>query len=153
MTTRDEIERMLASEPNPAGYALYMYALLTHPDATQRDPDLVLRTIAEKDPLIGTWPWRHLMVALAKIQLEDWPGALEAMDSMRKLPGLMLLPPVAYDFVRSLIYSRLGREIEGRSWYERGLTQWESRIASNPAAWERSDAMRWKRAAEAALVK
>jgi len=37
--------------------------------------------------------------------------------------SLMLLPPMAHDFLRSLIYSRLGRDIEARSWWDRGLAQ------------------------------
>ena len=153
MATRDEIERLLASESQPNIYALYLYALLTHRDPAQRDPDLVLRTIAERDAVIGTWPWRHLLVAIAKIRLEDWPGALESMDSIRRFPSLMVLPPLAYDFIRSLIYSHLGRDVEAHGWYERGMFQWETRTVSNPAAWERSDAMLWKRAAEAALTR
>ncbi|MFN0243099.1 MAG: protein kinase domain-containing protein [Planctomycetota bacterium] len=153
MAPREEIARLLANEGQPNVYALYLYGLLTHPDSAQHDPELVLRTIAEKDQQIGTWPWRHLVVSIAKIQLEDWAGALEAIEQMRRNPSLMLLPPFAHDFIRSLIYSRLGRNVEAKGWYERGMFQWDTRTASNPAVWERSDAMLWKRAAEAALSK
>jgi len=47
----------------------------------------------------------------------------QAIDSMLPTLSLMLLPPMAHDFLRSLIYSRLGRDIEARSWWDRGLAQ------------------------------
>ena len=45
----------------------------------------------------------------------------------------------------------LRREGEAREAYARGMAVWEARTAGNPAAWERSDVMRWRRAAEEAL--
>ena len=63
----------------------------------------------------------------------------------------MLLSPPCYDFLRSLVASKLGRDGEARAHYARGVRAWEAETESDPAAWERSDAARWKREAEAAL--
>jgi hypothetical protein len=63
------------------------------------------------------------------------------------------MTPVCYDFMRSLILSHLGRDVESRAYYERAMVEWEKLTGGNPAAWERSDAMRWRREAEAVLAK
>jgi hypothetical protein len=59
---------------------------------------------------------------------------------------------MALDFLHALILAKLGRVGEARLVHERGMAQWETLTASQPAAWMHSDAMRWRREAEAALA-
>ena len=61
--------------------------------------------------------------------------------------------PMTFDFIRALAYARVGREDDARHWYRLGMVHWERETADHPEAWERSDAMRWRREAEAALAK
>jgi hypothetical protein len=65
----------------------------------------------------------------------------------------MLLTPVSYEFLRALIYAKLGRQVEARQAYDRGMLAWEETTRDHPDAWAKSDAMRWRREAEAALGK
>ena len=90
-------------------------------------------------------------VLAARVRQEDWAGAHAAIDGRYRLPRLMILSPMGHGFLRSRICSRLGRDQEARVHYGRGFMTWEDGTRVDPAAWERSDAMRWKREAEAAL--
>jgi tetratricopeptide (TPR) repeat protein len=151
LLARDEIERRATSEGSPDGLAAYLLALLDHPDPAERDPDFVLRLLKQWAPLIPTYRWPPVIETLARVRLEDWSGALSAIESRFQPPNLMLLSPMAYDFVRARIYAELARPDEARACYARGMVVWECETIDDPAAWERSDAMRWRRAAEAAL--
>jgi hypothetical protein len=64
----------------------------------------------------------------------------------------MVMTPMAREFMRSLIYSKNGRVAEARDCYERAMVVWNDETADDPDAWARSDAMRWRREAEAALA-
>ena len=63
------------------------------------------------------------------------------------------MTPNAFDFLRSLIYSNLGSTEAASECYSRAMAEWNVVTAGNPDAWEKSDVMRWRREAEAALVK
>jgi len=91
--------------------------------------------------------------AVAHIRTEDWPGALAAIEGRQFQPKLQLLTPNAFDFMRSLIYSKLGNAEAARECHERGVAEWNVLTGGNPEAWERSDVMRWRREAEAALAR
>jgi tetratricopeptide (TPR) repeat protein/tRNA A-37 threonylcarbamoyl transferase component Bud32 len=151
--TREQFERELAFEPLPAALVVYLYALVDHPDPKQRDPELVLRTLAEKASSLTTYRWPAVVETVARVRLGDWPGALAAIDGRYNPPQAMILSPMAYEFLRSLIYSHLGRDDEARACHQRGMLAWEQRTRADPAGWERSDAMRWRREAEAVLAK
>ena len=151
--TREQLARLIESEVTPAVLATYFLALLEHPDRKQRDPELVLRTLEERASLIGNARFRFVIEALARVRLEDWPGALAAIEHRYQRPYIVVLTPMAYDFLRSLIYSHLERHDEARACYERAMVVWEQQTAGNAAAWEHSDAMRWRREAEAVLAK
>jgi tetratricopeptide (TPR) repeat protein len=151
--SREQFARLIESEVTPAVLATYCLALVEHPDPKQRDPQLALRTIEERAPLIGTSRFRYVVEAIARVRLEDWPGALAAIEHRYRRPYIVLLTPMAYDFLRSVIYSHLERAEEARACYERGMVAWEEQTTDEPGAWEHSDAMRWRREAEAALAK
>jgi serine/threonine-protein kinase len=153
LSTRDEIERLLANENVPNNYVTYLFALIDHPDAKQRDPELVLRTITERAAQIGETRWIHVIECIARVRVGDWAGALAALENRFQPPLLVLLTPNAYDFLRSLICSHLGRDAEAKSYYERGMVLCNERTADDPAAWEHSDVMRWRGEAQAALAK
>ena len=112
----------------------------------------MLRTLERWAPLIPTYRW-PLLEALARVRLEDWSGASAVLENRFQRPNLMLLSPLAYDFLRALICSHLGRVDEAGAYYARGMVEWERETVGDSVVWENSDAMRWRRAAEAVLPK
>jgi serine/threonine-protein kinase len=151
--TREEIARSLANDTQPLNAATYLFALVDHPDPTKRDPQLVLRTLDDFAAFFGDFRWPHLVKAIALVRLEDWSGALAAIENRLKLPQAMFMTPTAFDFLRALIYSRVGRDGEALECYRRGMAQWDEQTVDDAAAWGNSDAMRWRREAEAAMAK
>jgi serine/threonine-protein kinase len=151
--TRDAFEDLVPGEIFPANLGVYLSALVDHPDPGQRDPAFVLRTLEQRAPELVNARWRFAVEALARVRLEDWPGALTAIEQHNQRSDLPVLTPIAREFLHSLILSRLGRAGEARNCYERGMTEWDELIAGRPGAWEHSDAMRWRREAQAALDK
>jgi hypothetical protein len=149
--SRQEFARNLESVLDPLQLLTFTFPLVDHPDPAQRDPELVLRTIEERTTAVNRW--RHTVEAVARVRLEDWSGAERVLDELYRPPWIMVMTPMAYEFLRSLIYSRVGRTDEARSCYSRAMVAWDQETADDPAAWERSDAMRWRREAEAALAK
>ncbi len=149
--SKADLERALAAEGTPQGIATYCWGLLENPNPLQRDPELVLRTLAQNAAALEGADWRFLVEAMARIQIEDWQGALAAFREHFESPTLLLMTPGAFDFVRSLIYSHVGQNDAARECYARGMANWTQLTGGNPAAWERSDVMRWRRAAEAVL--
>jgi len=151
--TRDEIARLLATATQPDYIVSYLYALLDHPDPNQRDPQLVLRTLEEMGSVLSNENWFYLVNTIAHVRAQDWPAALAAIEGRYTLPNYMLLTPMAFDFLRSLIYSHLDRDGEARECFTRGMAEWNQQTGSNTAAWENSDVMRWRREAEAVLAR
>jgi serine/threonine-protein kinase len=153
VVSREELERRAASESNSTALGGFLYALVDHPDPKQRDPEFALRTIQDNAVVIAQFRWPATVEIVARIRLEDWAGALEIFEGRFKPQFLMLLTPMSYDFVRSLIYSRLGRDVEARQAYKRGMLAWEDATLDYPTVWDRSDAHRWRTEAEAVLAK
>jgi len=153
LIAHDEFARMLLDEAAPFNLVSYLYGVLDHPDPKQRDPKLVLRVLEERAPQLANEDWCYLVETVARVRAEDWTGALAAIQGKYTPPSFLLLSPIAFDFLRSVIYSHLGRDGEARECYSRGLVRMNNEIGGNPAAWEKSDLMRWRREAEAVLVK
>ncbi len=151
--TRDEIERQAPLAFMPQVLGVYLYALVDHPDPKQRDPEFVLRLLEERRGVHSTFRWPATVEIVARIRLEDWSGALAIFEQSFKPQYLMLVTPMSYEFMRALIYGKLGRAVEARQAFDRGMLAWDEQTADHPDAWERSDAMRWRREAEAALAK
>ena len=95
--------------------------------------------------------WLYLLTTIAKVRSEDWAGALAAFEGHHTPPSAIFVTPMAFDFIRSLIYSKLGRADAAREFYARGLGVWNDQTRGNESAWSHSDVMRWRKEAEAAL--
>jgi hypothetical protein len=149
--SREAFARNLDRVLDPLQLLSYLFPLVDHPDPAQRDPQLVLRTLEERTGAVNRW--RHVVETVARVRLEDWPGALRCLDELYRPPWIMVMTPMACEFMRSLIYSRNGRAAEARDCYERAMVMWNDETADEPDGWDRSDAMRWRRDAEAALAK
>ncbi len=151
LATRADVERAVASEPDLLSIATFLYTLLDSTDPAQRNPAFVLKQLAD-NPLIANAEWRWLVETVARVRAEDWRGALTALGDHYTTPAALILTPAAFDFLRSLIYSRIGNRDAARDSYTRGMVGWAAITGGNPGAWERSDVMRWRREAEAALA-
>ncbi len=149
--SREEVHGLVESEPFFVGIAGYLYALLDHPDPKQRDPEYVLKFLEERGANFARDRWPATLQIVARVRLEDWTGALAVFEKEFKPQQLMLLTPVSYEFLRTLIYAKLGRQVEARQAYDRGMLAWEEATRDHPDAWAKSDAMRWRRDAENAL--
>lgn len=149
----DEVKRLLDGETLPIAMAAYLFALVDHPDPKQRDPEYVVRALEERAGLLVSLRWPATVEILARMRLEDWSGALAVFEGRFKPQLLMLVTPMTYEFWRTLIYARLGRGVEAEQAYKRGMLAWDEQTADHPELWARSDAMRWRTAAEAALAK
>jgi serine/threonine-protein kinase len=150
---RSEIERRAQIESLLIPLATYLYALLDHPDPTQRDPKFVLTLLAERAHSIPAVRWKHMIEMVARVRLGDWPGALAVYEGAFQPPYLLVVTPACYDFIAALIYAKNGRATEAAQSYKRAMTVFEDQTRDAPAEWERSDAMRWRREAEAAMGK
>jgi serine/threonine-protein kinase len=147
---RAELARLVQSEAFPETLATYAYALLDHPDPAQRDPELVLRLLEQRRTQLPKWTW--MIEAVARIRMDDWPGAASVLEGHQHTDSETLFyTPAALTFQRVLVLAHVGREGEAREAYARGMAEWNERTRSDPAAWEHSDWMRWRRAAEQAL--
>jgi len=152
LITREDIEKHVAEEFATNNLVTYLWALIDHPDPKQRDPQFVLRTLEERAPTLGGLRWPFVVECVARVRLGDWAGARVAIEARYKLPQIMLMTPMCYDFMRALICKKLGRDDEARACFDRGMVEWDTQTGGSPVAWERSDAMRWKREAETALA-
>jgi serine/threonine-protein kinase len=150
--TREEFASHSEGLLDSGGLLTYLFPLLDHPDPVKRDPEFVLRKLEQLRASMQN-RWHPYVEAIARVRLEDWAGAQAILERQYRLPWIMMMTPMAYDFLRALVLARVGRVDEARACYERGMVQWNTETADEPTAWERSDAMRWRREAEAALEK
>jgi tetratricopeptide (TPR) repeat protein len=153
LATREEVEAMADAATTSLGLLNLLYPLVDHPDPRQRDPQFVLRMIEQRGSMLRTDGWFYILESVARARAEDWTGALKALEGNYFQSKLQLVTPNAFDFLRSLIYSKLGNVEAARETHARGVAEWSVLTGGNPAAWERSDVMRWRREAEAALPK
>ncbi len=85
----------------------------------------MLKFLGERGPSYTRDRWPATLQILARVRLEDWAGALAAFENEFKPQQLMLLTPMSYEFLRALIYGKLGRQVEARQAYDRGMLAWE----------------------------
>jgi hypothetical protein len=78
--SREEFARHLDRVLDPLQLLSYLFPLVDHPDPAQRDPELVLRTLAERTTEANRW--RHIVETVARVRLEDWPGALRSLGEL-----------------------------------------------------------------------
>jgi len=150
LATKADMLDALAHEGESLSLATYLYTLLDAEPA-MRDPQVVLKNL-EENILTADAEWRWVIETVARVRAEDWPGALAALGDHFRPSAAIILTPGAYDFVRALIYAKLGRAEAARESYARGMATWNELTGGDPQAWEASDVMRWRREAEAALA-
>ena len=150
---RAEIERRADGEFVSASLGTYLFALVDHPDPAQRDPAYVLRMLEQQSVLIAGARWPKAIEMLARLCNEDWAGAAAILDGPFLRPYLMVMTPVAWEYVCSLVYSRAGRSVEAQQFWKRAEAEWKELTRDHEEAWAHSDVMRWRREAEAALAK
>jgi eukaryotic-like serine/threonine-protein kinase len=129
----------------------YCLALADAPDGERRNPELAIarvrdETFAEVYAKVGS-----VIEAIARVHLEDYQGALEALQHFDPKSDYLILTPLAFPFLRALIYARLGQQGTARECYARGMEGWSQLVGNEEAGWERSDIKRWRTAAEQAL--
>ncbi len=153
LATHDEIVAAASRAPNGLALLNMLYPLLDHPDPAKRDAAFVLRMIEEHGDLLRAEEWFYVLNSVAHARAEDWEGALAALEGHYFQSKLQLVTPNAFDFLRSLIYSKLGNDEAARECHARGVAEWGNLTGGSPDAWEHSDVMRWRREAEAALAR
>jgi tetratricopeptide (TPR) repeat protein len=139
-------------EPPSQRVATFLYALLEHDDPEQRDVTLVVNALAARADYYSTTDWGWVLEAVARVRAGDWQGAAAALSGRYEDPTLLLLTPNALDFLRATVHARTGNAEAARESFLRGMKQWRRKTGGNPEAWERSDVMRWRREAEAAMA-
>jgi len=149
--TKNDMVRALDHEATALGMLTCLYPLLDHRDPAQRDPEFVLRFVHDHADTPGAADWRDFVEAVARVRMQDWSGALTALQGKFGRMDVLLVTPNAIEFVRALVYAKLGRADEARESHARAMVQWDQQTGGDPAAWERSDVMRWRREAEAAM--
>jgi serine/threonine-protein kinase len=151
LASRDDLVALANMATTTLGLVNCLYPLLDHPDPAKRDPEFVLRMIEERRDLLRQDESFFVLDAVAHVRAEDWSGALAALEGHYFQPKLQLVTPNAFDFLRSLVYSKLGNVEAARECHARGVAEWDVLTAGNPGAWAKSDVMRWRREAEAAM--
>lgn len=151
--SREAMQREMAHVLSPGQAINYCMALADCPDPARRDPELAVRTI--KDPAFAEEYSRAgaLIEAIAKVRLEDWQGALDALGRFDVKTDYLILTPLCLPFLRALLHQKLGRPETARECYERGLEGWDTLVGDDATAWRDSDVQRWRTAAEAALAR
>jgi serine/threonine-protein kinase len=153
LATRDELADMAKSTTSPIGLLNLLYPLLDHEDPKKRDPQFVLGMIDSQGAALREVEWHYVLEAVARVRAEDWTGALAALEGHYFQSQLQLVTPNSFDFLRALIYAKLGNTEAANECYARGMAEWKALTSGNPAAWDRSEVMRWRREAESALSK
>ena len=88
---------------------------------------------------------------IARVRLEDWQGADEALARFDTRTEFLVVTPLCLHFLRALIHQELGRHEAARECYARGLEGWLQVVGTDDAAWKHSDVQRWRTAAERAM--
>jgi serine/threonine-protein kinase len=151
LATRAELDRAIAGETSNQSLGTLLYPLLDHPDPKQRDPAFVLRLLAERPTLFAGADFQFLLVTIADVRSGDWQAALAAFENHFVAPSTFYLSPSAFEFLRALIYAKVNRPDAARECYARGMAEWNAKTAGDEQAWAKSDVMRWRKEAEAAL--
>src|SRR5262249_2659239 len=77
LVAREEIERRADAEvSNHLILRTYLFALIDHPDPSQRDPEFVLRILREREAFLSVFRWRKGVEIIACVRLGDLRRAL-----------------------------------------------------------------------------
>ena len=149
--SKADLLRTMAITVIPEHQLNYALALADCPDPERRDPQAAIAAV--RDPaaepvyaLAGV-----LIEVIAKVRLEDWQGAHEALGRFDTKTEFLVVTPLCLHFLRALIYQKLGQHDVARECHARGLEGWALVVGTDGAAWQHSDVQRWRTAAEAAM--
>ena len=151
LASKEELLRALAITVVPEHQLSYAQALADCPDPERRDPRTAITTVT--DPALSELypPAGSLIEGLAKVRLEDWQGAHEALQRFVPSGDILVVTPQAVPFLRALIHQKLGHAEAARECFARGLEDWTQLVGDDQQAWKDSDVQRWRTAAEAAM--
>jgi len=149
--SKADLVRTMAITVIPEHQLNYALALVDCPDPERRDPAAAIAAV--RDPALEPLYSRAgaLIEAVAKVRLEDWPGAHAALGRFDVKSDFLVLTPLSLHFLRALIYQKLGQLDAARECHARGIEGWTLVVGTDDAAWQRSDVQRWRTAAEAAM--
>ncbi len=153
LVSREDFVREVEISGDPLILATLLFALLEHPNAAMRDPALVLERL--EDARTGLqdrgqgWVW--LLATLAYAELGEWESAEQEMTGRYEPLGISFFAPPVLTFLRAVVYANGGREDAALECYERGLAEATRLMGKEESGWERSDVVRWRAKAAAAL--
>ncbi len=151
--SREAFERFADDETfNGPRLGVYLWGLVDHPDAKQRNPELALKLLREREPTLPPNRWMRLVEIVASIRLGNFAHAVEVFENSFKDPFLLVATPMASQFMRAFVYAKVGRKSDAKHWLRLGMTSWDDQAKGHEEFWEHSDAMRWRREAEAAIA-
>ncbi len=148
---REDLVKAIRVEVQPIRLITLLYPLLDHPQPARRDPALVLEAFDDHAAIFDGLDWVFLPKAVALMRIGDWEGAAVQLEGRYTPPTALIITPLAMDFIRGLVNSKLGRGEAARECYARGQARMAQVVGGNPSAWDRSDVVRWRRECETAL--
>ncbi len=116
----DSARRSAESRPTDATLWNLAWILATSPELDDRDPDQALQA-AERSMELSPEPWTALVVAVARLHLEDWTGVLQVLP--RGKIEEREFPHGIVDFCTAIASYQLGDEVRARQAFEKGK-QW-----------------------------
>jgi len=151
LASREEVQRRLTESRDELIMATLAFALVEHPDPAQRDAPLVLELLESRSGIISDRSYSWLLQTLAYMSLEDWQAARDSMSGQYDSLGIAFFVPPVLSFLRATVYAKLGEDDIAREAYERGLAESVELTGRDETGWERSDIVRWRAKAQAAL--
>ena len=151
LASKEELTRALAITVVPEHQLSYAQALADCPDPDRRDPRTAITTVTDPALSVLYPPAGSLIEVLARVRLEDWQGAHEALQRFVPSGDILVVTPQAVPFLRALIHQKLGHAEAARECLARGLEDWTQLVGDDQEAWQDSDVRRWRTAAEAAM--
>ncbi|MCC7014103.1 MAG: protein kinase [Planctomycetes bacterium] len=148
---REELVAAIEAEVQPIRLMTLLFPLLDHAQPARRDPAFVLQTFEARANSFEGADWLFLPKSVALIGVGDWQGAAKELEGRYASPSVLVVTPQAVDFIRALIYVKVGQAEAARECYARATVRMSQVVGGNPAAWDRSDVVRWRRECEAAL--
>ena len=151
LATLEEVQRELRSTNNELVMATLAFGLVEHPDPAQRDAPLVLELMDAPSSLLRDRSWSWLLRSLAYMNLGDWQAAHDSMSGQYDPLGIAFFVPPVLSFLRATVYAELDMDEIAREAYERGIAESLELTGRDETGWERSDLVRWRTRARAAL--
>ncbi|MCY3000600.1 MAG: protein kinase [Planctomycetota bacterium] len=148
---REQLETAIRAEVDPLRLITLLYPLVDGSPPSRRDSAYFLEVLEERAATFEGLDWVYLPKAAALARVGAWDAAEAELRGRYNQPEALVITPLATDFLRGLVYAKLGRTDAARECHARGVVRMATIVGGNPAAWERSDVMRWRRECETAL--